>query len=58
MKITDIPARNNPFPKKRPAAARCGLAPGAALKALRLNAERHAEEQRTEAPRVDRRVIR
>jgi hypothetical protein len=55
MKITEIPARNNPFPKKRPA-ARCGLAPGAALKALRLNAERHAEEQKIVASRTDRRA--
>jgi hypothetical protein len=53
MKITDIPARNNSFPKKNPAARR-GLTPGAALAALRMNAERHAEEQKIAASRTDK----
>ncbi len=58
MKITPIPSQNKPsFPEKRPAERR-GLTPGAALYALRRNAERHAEEQRAEAARADRSVNR
>ncbi len=59
MRIVIPPSKNSnhSLPERRNAERR-GLAPGAAMAALRMHAERHAEEQKIAAARTERMVNR